>query len=123
MGQGRKKDAQIKSLIRQVAACFEDDRKSPASMATLAYFDLTKASLKNKSSNGLRQAAIRLFIDFWTSYNHNLPLEASQGLKLYKIKGGARSAKASAERNLVQEQILHKDLLPPHDSKTISNTQ
>jgi len=62
--EGRKEET-AKSYASTFKRLFEEDRKAPAEMASQTYFDLTKASPKNKSGNGQRSASVAAFKKFY----------------------------------------------------------
>jgi len=89
--QGRK-DTTARAYVRQIALLFDDDGKSPASMATQEYLDITKASFKNKAGNNQRSASVKLWIDFWQECDSKM-LESSNGQKTYQVhRSTARTA-------------------------------
>lgn len=62
--EGRK-EATAKQYARTLLLLFEEDRKAPHEMASQVYFDITKASPKNKSGNGQRAASVNAFKKFY----------------------------------------------------------
>ncbi|CAE7550563.1 ABD1 [Symbiodinium sp. KB8] len=56
-----------KSYTRTFVRLFEEERKAPSEMATQEFFELTKASPKNKSGNGQRAASVAAFRKFYDS--------------------------------------------------------
>eukprot|EP00930_Biecheleria_cincta_P028295 TRINITY_DN19735_c0_g1_i2.p1 TRINITY_DN19735_c0_g1~~TRINITY_DN19735_c0_g1_i2.p1 ORF type:complete len:905 (+),score=204.91 TRINITY_DN19735_c0_g1_i2:157-2871(+) len=81
------KDNTAKSYTRTLLLIWQDDGKAACEMATQEYFDITKNSMKNKSGNGQRSAAIKKFIDFYGT-NKDKIRPAPVGETLYQVKGG-----------------------------------
>jgi len=82
--QGRK-DSTARAYARQIALLFDDDGKSPASMATQEYCNITKTSFKNKVCNNQRSASLKLWIDFWQECDIKT-LESSKGQNMYQVR-------------------------------------
>ncbi|CAE7198017.1 unnamed protein product, partial [Symbiodinium necroappetens] len=66
VSEGRKEET-AKSYARTFVRLFEEERKAPSEMATQEFFELTKASPKNKSGNGQRAASVAAFRKFYDS--------------------------------------------------------
>lgn len=66
VSEGRKEET-AKSYTRTFVRLFEEERKAPSEMATQEFFELTKASPKNKSGNGQRAASVAAFRKFYDS--------------------------------------------------------
>eukprot|EP00931_Biecheleriopsis_adriatica_P088036 TRINITY_DN6242_c0_g2_i1.p1 TRINITY_DN6242_c0_g2~~TRINITY_DN6242_c0_g2_i1.p1 ORF type:complete len:141 (+),score=24.29 TRINITY_DN6242_c0_g2_i1:52-474(+) len=86
-----------RSHARMLGILFQEDGKAPEVMATEEYLSLTKASIKNKNSNGQRSASVKAFIDFMAA--HEGPLEEAQPDSLYQawVKAPTRKRKRPAD--------------------------
>mmetsp|Transcript_8331 Transcript_8331/g.21153 ORF Transcript_8331/g.21153 Transcript_8331/m.21153 type:complete len:645 (+) Transcript_8331:251-2185(+) len=105
MADGTRKEGTAKSYVRQMAVLVDDDGKTPEAMATDEYLQLTKNSFKNKTGNGQRAAAVRLFIPFWKEMAPG-PWTPSEGVKMYQVKGpggGEPKANTPAKKKLAAE--------------------
>lgn len=105
-----RKNNTAKSYVRQLVALFEDDGKSPASMASDQYYQVTKSSFKNKCGNGQRSSAIRLFRQFWALQSEG-PWEDDENNQLYRSKT-ARRTKPS-----VADSLTNKDEESPEEKQ------
>jgi len=97
-----KKDSTSRAYVRVIATLFDEDGKSPASMATKEYFDITKASFKNKMCNGQRSASVKLWIDFWQE-NGGKSLESSNGVKMYQVNRSMATSSPKPSHLLLSE--------------------
>merc|ERR1712029_244567 len=83
--QPGRKEHTNRSYVRNVAFLFEEDGKSLEAMPTQEYWEVVRASPKNKSGNGQRAAAIRLLIPFWQEIE-SLPRVSANGEQLFRVR-------------------------------------
>lgn len=113
------KEATARTYARTMSVLFQEDGKSPSAMASDAYFQITKASFKNKSGNGQRSASVRKFMDFMKM--HTGPLKDSGGATMYQVsnfrsKGGvAKSLLAAAATEGEEQRKLRAQLRLPDE--------
>merc|ERR1719188_1186844 len=90
----------MKSYARTLILLFEEDGKAPSAMATQEYFELTKASYKNRLGNGQRSASVRLFMEFMSSHlASGSKLLKNDGSRFYQIKGKGEKDKAAEKKS------------------------
>jgi len=121
-GQGRK-EATVKSYVRQLSTLFSEDGKSPSGMASEAYFDVTKASMKNKTGNGQRSAAVKHWMQFWNAHAGG-KLEEPGDVKMYQVTLPARQTEerpaTTLEPETAEERRLHHLLELPEAGWRVS---
>lgn len=117
------KDNTAKSYTRTLLLIWQDDGKAPSEMATQEYFDITKASMKNKSGNGQRSATIRKFMDFYSSNKDNIRPAPADAV-MYQVKGGGTQKKNSkpdflgdVDQDSAEASALRTNLNLPDDWK------
>jgi len=118
-----RKEGTARAYTRSMVFLYEEDQKSPAAMASQEYFELTKASLKNKIGNGQRSASVRLWKMFFEEYGHPTePPEKSDGSKLFQVNLEAGEARKTstpqnvfADENSAEVKKLRNELELPGD--------
>eukprot|EP00435_Cladocopium_sp_Y103_P006820 s1974_g2.t1 len=89
--EGRKEET-AKNYARTFAMLFRENQKAPSEMASQTYFELVKASPKNKSGNGQRSASVAAFQKFYNAIQGDVSKldEPDEDAKFCQVSGEQR---------------------------------
>eukprot|EP00927_Polykrikos_kofoidii_P055129 TRINITY_DN4942_c2_g1_i1.p1 TRINITY_DN4942_c2_g1~~TRINITY_DN4942_c2_g1_i1.p1 ORF type:complete len:765 (+),score=177.17 TRINITY_DN4942_c2_g1_i1:143-2437(+) len=105
-----RKESTNKSYLKQFITLFDEDGKSFEGMSGEEYFQVTKASPRNRQCNGVRSAAAKQWNKFWVEkgeaiWKKGFGWTPANGDKLYKSRLSASrpaSTKGSAEAKIAK---------------------